>query len=309
MRWRASLRANLLGRGCERGHGVEEAGVIAAPEGFEFAGLWRIAGGGVAGDAGTEDEALGDGIPGDAGAVPVAGREDGPADGGEALCEEGGGEREDAMLGAIPGEEVVAVLDSGPAGRGLGGRTGFELGFERAEGRRGFKDEMMGVRMGGEGDGLVADDGAILREGWVGGVEDFAKAQEGLHGVEVAAHLSFQAGELEDIFVGLLLEEVAAGLEAEEDAIEEVPALRVAMRGDEARGVEEGGRGVGVREGRTGGELVGLKREGERRGDGGVVEIKLAGVEAGAEGVARDESPSLKAGGDGDAFHCWMRWR
>jgi hypothetical protein len=127
--------------------------------------------------------------------------------------------------------------------------------------------------------------------------------------VEVAADLGFEAGEQEDVFVGLLLEEVAAGLEAEEDAIEQIPALRVAMRGDEARGFQERCRGVRVGNRWTGGRLVGFEREGEWEGNGCVLEVELAGVESGVESVAGDAAPGFQARGDRDVLHCWMRWR
>ncbi len=89
------------GFGVEAG-GVEDAGVVAAPEGFQFV----FSGGGLAGEAGGKGELFGDGVPGDGG----IGGEDGPAHNGEAVGEEGGGEGQDAVVGLIPGDEVLTVL-------------------------------------------------------------------------------------------------------------------------------------------------------------------------------------------------------
>ena len=91
--------------------GAFEAGglAVAAPEGFEF----LVGGWGSQRDAGTEGEAMGDGVPGGA----LVGGENGPVEDVELLGEERGGEGEDAVLGGVPGDEVIAGFVGGWAGR------------------------------------------------------------------------------------------------------------------------------------------------------------------------------------------------
>ena len=118
------------------------------------------------------------------------------------------------------------------------------------------------MRIKTEGDGFVEDYGAVFGESWVVGFEDLAEADEGVHLMQVAADLGGEAGELENVVVGFEGEEVSVRLKAEEDAVEEVPALGVAVGGGVVGEVEEGFGGVRAGDGWAGGGFVWFEGEG-----------------------------------------------
>ena len=211
------------------------------------------------------------------------------------------------MVGLVPGDEVLAVL----IGNEVFGRAGLDLGFNGTERGGGFEDKVVvGVRVGVEREGqLLVDDGGAL--GRVAGLEHLAEADKGVHLVEVAADLGFEADELGDVVVGFDLEEVAVSLETIEDAIEEVPALWIAVDGGELGGFEEGFWDVGVLDGSAVGCVVKGEGKGERRRDGAVLEVEVLGAIAGFEGVASGGAPGVEIGLKKEVFHAGLslRWR
>ncbi len=150
---------------------------------------------------------------------------------------------------------------------------------------------------GSRGEGV----GLVHRVGF-----DLAEADEGVHLVEVAADLLLECAELSDVGVDLDLEEVAGGLEAEEDAVEEVPAVGRAVDGGDLCGFEEGLRGVGCGDGEAGGAVVGfggVEGQEECGGDGCVLEIEVFGSVALLEEGAGVGAPVVEVGLDEDVLH------
>ena len=259
--------------------GVEDAAVVGAPEVFELV----FGGGGLTREAGAEGDLTGDRVPGGGG----VGGDDRPAHDGEAIGEEGGGEREDAVVGGVPGDEVFAI------GVGLvGGRLAeMDVRLDGAEGGGGLEDEVVGlvgggIGAGGDQNGLIDDHRAAFGVDRLAGLEDLAEADEGVHFVEVAPDLGLEAEELGDVVIGLDAKEIAVGLQAVEDAVQEVPAVGAAVDGDDGGGFEEGLGDVRRGDGRAGGLGFGLEGQGEGGVDGGVLEVdvlrEIAGVKEGA---------------------------
>ncbi len=128
-----------------------------------------------------------------------------------------------------------------------------------------------------------------------------------MHLVEVATDLGFKADQVGYVVIGFDLEEVGLGLEAIEDAVEEVPAPGVAVNGGDLGGFEEGFGGAGLGVGRTGGWGFEVEGEGEGSGNSRVLEIEFLGAVAFAEGFAGGDAPDFEVGFEEEVLHeCWI---
>jgi hypothetical protein len=276
----------LHGAGIEAGR-VEDGAVVAAPEGGQLVRLGSLA----AGDAGAVGELVRSWVPGDGG----VGGEDGPAQDGEAFGEKGGGEREDAVVGAVPGYVVLLRLTRGVVWV-----------------CRGLRDEQIGSEVAPCGCRVRCRE--ELRGGNVGGrgLLEQAEAHKGVHLVKIAADLVLKAVEAGDILIQLVFQQLAILLQAPESSVEELPTAGVGVAGDDLGKVEKGFRDRGRRrrdrclERRVGWAEVGFVRELEvevlfglsgRQLDGvgwDAGEEKLTGLVAPGGEIRLDDQPGFR---------------